>query len=291
MPFVIRIVLALGAVSLIGGLDATFGPRLVFSPFYALPVAFTAWHAGFPAGVAVAVAAGVARFASEAAWHGADAAAMWNGLAWTAVFVALAHLMTWARGRSETVAALDDRVSELIQIEHSYARTDPLTSLCNRRAFIDALQQAEARSRRSAGALAVARLDIDGFRRLNETYSRADGDQLLRAVSTSLALTTRMGDLASRLENDEFAILLYGCGPEDARRVGQRLVSEVKELGRAYPEARVTASIGIACFASAGPDPDEMMRLAGFALRRAQEDGGDTVLVEREWSASEPNTA
>lgn len=291
MRLVVLMILALGAVALIGGLDTAISPRLLVSPFYAVPVAIAAWHLGLGAGIAVAVAAGVARAAADVAWHGFDPATTWNALAWTVLLTALARLMTWARARNETVAALDDRVNELIQIEHSYARTDPLTSLCNRRAFIDALQQAEARSRRTAGALAVARLDIDGFGRFNDTYSRAEGDQLLRAISTSLTLTTRMGDLAARLENDEFAILLDGCSPEDAQRVGKRLVAEVKQLGRAYPEARVTASIGIACFASRGPDPDEMMRLAGFALRKAQEEGGDSVLVEREWSANEPNTA
>jgi diguanylate cyclase (GGDEF)-like protein len=291
MRLVVRMILALGAVALIGGLDTAVSPRLLFSPFYAVPLALAAWHLGLRAGLVVAIAAGLARSATDAAWHGADGATAWNALAWTALLIALARLITWARTRNDTVTALDDRVSELIQIEHSYARTDPLTSLCNRRAFVDALQQAEARSRRTAGALAVARLDVDGFRHFNDTYSRADGDQLLRAIATSLALTTRMGDLAARLENDEFAVLLYGCGPEDAQRVGKRLVAEVKELGRAYPEARVTASIGIACFAAVGPDPDEMMRLAGFALHKAQDDGGDSVLVEREWSAGEPNTA
>jgi diguanylate cyclase (GGDEF)-like protein len=277
-----RTALAVGAVAVIGGLDAAAGPRLALAAFYVVPIALVAWHAGLRHATIVALAAGVARLASELAWHEPDAVAMWNGVAWTAVFLGLARFAAWGRARREEVAALETRVGELIQIEHSFARTDPLTSLCNRRAFIDALQQAEARSRRSGGALAVARLDIDGFRDLNETYSRADGDQLLRAIATSLSLTTRMGDLASRLENDEFAVLLYGCGPEDAQRVGQRLVAEVAELGRAYPEARVTASIGVACFTSPGPDPDEMMRLAGAALRRTREDGGNAVLVERE---------
>ena len=284
MPSVIRSVLALGAIVIIGALDANVGPRLVFAPFYALVVALAAWHTGLRPGIVVAAAAGVARLISDLAWHDAGAITIWNGLAWTAVFVSLAWFIAWGRARREEIASLESRVGELIQIEHNFARTDPLTSLCNRRAFIDALQQAEARSRRSGGALAVARLDVDGFRRLNDTYSRADGDQLLRGIATSLSLTTRMGDLAARLENDEFAILLYGCGPDDAQRVGQRLVAEVAELGRAYPEARVTASIGVACFASPGPDPDEMMRLAGLALHRAQEDGGNTVLIEREWT-------
>ena len=286
MAAVFRTVLALGAVALVGGLDASLGPRLAFSPFYAAAVALVGWRAGFGDALLVALAAGIARLSSDIAWHGVDIVTIWNGIAWTALFIGLARFTAWGRARREEVAGLETRVGELIQIEHSFARTDPLTSLCNRRAFIDALQQAEARSRRNGGALAVARLDVDGFRHLNEAYSRADGDQLLRAVATSLSLTTRMGDLASRLENDEFAILLYGCGPDDAKRVGQRLVKEVAELGRAYPEARVTASIGIACFTSPGPDPDEMMRLAGLALRRTREEGGNAVLVEREWKAA-----
>jgi diguanylate cyclase (GGDEF)-like protein len=279
-----RILLALGAVTIICGLDATVASRLIFTPFYAVVVALVAWHVGRRAGFAIAIVAGVARVASDLAWHRPDVLLAWNAVAWTAGFGALALFVAHARAQDEEVGTLEGRVSELIQIEHSFARTDPLTSLCNRRAFIDALQQAEARSRRSGGALAIARLDVDDFHRLNETYSRADGDQLLRGVSTSLSLTTRMGDLAARLENDEFAILLYGCSPEDAQRVGQRLVAEVAELGRAYPEARTTASIGVACFASPGPDPDEMMRLAGSALRRARQSGGNAVVVEREWT-------
>jgi diguanylate cyclase (GGDEF)-like protein len=284
MSSALRTLLALLAIAIVGGLDAIVAPRLILTPVLALLVALTAWRIDARVAIVAALAAGAARLAADLAWHGADALTAWNALAWTAAFVALAQLVSRARERRDTVAALEGRIGELVQVEHSFARTDPLTSLCNRRAFIDALQQAEARSRRSGGALAVARLDIDNFRRLNETYSRADGDQLLRGVATSLALTTRMGDLAARLENDEFAVLLYGCGPDDAQRVGQRIVAEIEELGRAYPEARSTVSVGIACFASPGPDPDEMMRLAGAALRRARQTGGNAAVVEREWT-------
>jgi diguanylate cyclase (GGDEF)-like protein len=278
-----RIVLALGAVAL-GVLDVAITERFMLTPFLGVLVALVAWHIGGWPGILVAVAAGGVKLASELTRQPVDAGAAWYTIAWTIALVGLALFVSKARARGETVASLERRVEELVQIEHSYARTDRLTSLCNRRAFIDALQQAEARSRRSGGALAVARLDIDNFHKLNETYSRADGDQLLRGVATSLSLTTRMGDLAARLENDEFAILLYGCGPDDAQRVGQRIVAEVAELGAAYPEARTTGSVGIACFASPGPDPDEMMRLAGAALRRARQSGGNAAIVEREWT-------
>jgi diguanylate cyclase (GGDEF)-like protein len=284
MSSAVRTLLALGAIVVIAALDATIAPRGLFAPFLAVFVGMAAWYVGPSVALVLAFAAGIARVGSDLAWHQPDALTALNGLSWTAALVGCALFVSHARVRNNMVAQLEERVGELVQVEHSFARTDPLTSLCNRRAFIDALQQAEARSRRSGGALAVARLDIDNFHRLNETYSRADGDQLLRGVSTSIALTTRMGDLAARLENDEFAVLLYGCGPEDAQRVGQRIVSEVAELGRAHPEAPVTASMGIACFASPGPDPDEMMRLAGAAMRRAKQDGGNAAVVEREWT-------
>ena len=81
-------------------------------------------------------------------------------------------------------------------------------------------------------------------------------------------------------EGDEFALLLYNCAPDNALKIGQRLVDEVAELGRAYPNARVTGSVGMACFTANGPDPDEMMRFAGGALRRARQAGGNNVIVE-----------
>jgi diguanylate cyclase (GGDEF)-like protein len=286
MRSVIRTVAALIAVVAIGAVDAASGQRLVLEPLHAIPTAVAAWYAGRSHGIVVALAAAVALGVAEVAGQGLDAIAVWNICTWAAALVAFAVFVSAARARREQVTALENRVAELIQIEHSFARTDQLTSLSNRRAFIDALQQAEARSRRSGGALSVARVDVDGFRALNEKYSRAEGDQLLRAIATSLSLTTRMGDLASRLENDEFAVLLYGCGPADAERVGQRLVEEIAALGRAYPEVRITASIGIACFRAPGPDPDEMMRHAGAALRRAKQAGGNTAIVERETAPS-----
>src|SRR5204862_4588900 len=199
-------------------------------------------------------------------WNCGDQLAGTQGALLGVALLAGLWLATWARGRGDEVHALEGRVNELVQIERSFARTDPLTSLCNRRAFVDALQKAEARGRRTGERLAVARLDVDGFRALNDAYSRNEGDHLLRAIATSLSLTTRMGDLAARLENDEFALLLYNCAPDHAEKIGQRLVDEVAELGRAYQNARVTASVGMACFTASGPDPDEMMRLAGTAV-------------------------
>src|SRR5258705_12753927 len=280
MPLSVRTAGAIALVAGLGVLDAVVSPRLPFSILYFLPVMAAAWFGNRGHAFVVAVAAIGARAGADVGWNGFDQLAALQLVTWGAALVVASALTAWAHSRREDVNALKDRINELLQIERSFARTDPLTSLCNRRAFVDALQGAEARGRRTGERLAVARLDIDGFKTLNDAYSRNEGDQLLRAIATSLSLTTRMGDLAARLENDEFALLLYNCGPDHAQKIGRRLVDEIAELGRAYPNARVTGSVGMACFMAAGPDPDEMMRLAGSALRHARHSGGNSVVVE-----------
>ena len=292
MPPVIRTVGAIALVAGIGVLDAVVSARLPFSILYFAPVIGATWYVGRSQGLVVAVVAIAARFITDIHWNGIDALSLTQAVLWGFALMVAPRLTAWAHARREEVTALESRINELLQIERSFARTDPLTSLCNRRAFVDALQKAEARGRRTGERLAVARLDVDGFRALNDAYSRNEGDQLLRAIATSLSLTTRMGDLAARLENDEFALLLYNCAPDHAQKIGHRLVDEVAELGRAYPNARVTGSVGMACFTASGPDPDEMMRLAGAALRQARHGGGNAVVVETpESSAREMSAA
>jgi diguanylate cyclase (GGDEF)-like protein len=294
MPLPIRTAGAIVVVVGIAVLDTLVSARLPFSILYFAPVVAAAWYGDRNHGLVVAVVAIVARFITDIHWNGIDGLALAQAVMWGLALLVVPRLTAWGHARREEVTSLEARINELLQIERSFARTDPLTSLCNRRAFIDALQKAEARGRRTGERLGVVRLDVDGFKALNDAYSRTEGDQLLRAVATSLSLTTRMGDLAARLENDEFALLLYSCAPDDAQKIGQRLVDEVAELGRAYPNSRVTASVGMACFTASGPDPDEMMRLAGTALRQARHRGGNTVVIEtseaiaREMSASKP---
>jgi diguanylate cyclase (GGDEF)-like protein len=294
MPLPIRTAGAIVVVAGIAVLDSLVSARLPFSILYFAPVVAAAWYGDRNHGLVVAVVAIVARFITDVHWNGIDGLALAQAVMWGLALLVVPRLTAWGHARREEVASLEGRINELLQIERSFARTDPLTSLCNRRAFIDALQKAEARGRRTGERLGVVRLDVDGFKALNDAYSRTEGDQLLRAVATSLSLTTRMGDLAARLDNDEFALLLYNCAPNDAQKIGQRLVDEVAELGRAYPNSRVTASVGMACFTASGPDPDEMMRLAGTALRQARHRGGNAVVIEtseaavREMSTSKP---
>ena len=104
---------------------------------------------------------------------------------------------------------------------------------------VSASRPSAPRSRRGGGSLGVARLDLDNFRALNETYSRADGDQLLRAVATSLSLTTRMGDLAARYPIVAWKVYTHAGGPgwylDDhdpaAPQVGRAVLDRALQLG------------------------------------------------------------
>ncbi len=270
---------ALAAVLFCGWLEYLSGPRVEISVFYVIPVVLTAWRFEAKQSVIVALAAVVTQLTAEASWHSPQLVGAWNALAWGSLLLGLSVTVSHARRLQDRVGALQGQVSDLEQLQRRLARTDPVTSLGNRRAFVDALQQAEARTRRTGGSLAVARLDIDRFTAFNDTYGRAQGDQALRAIATALALATRMGDLLARLDQDEYAVLLYACEPQDAAHVARRLIEQVAEVGRTYTEVPLTASVGVACFTRPGPDPDEMMRLAAIAQRQARSEGGGRVVL------------
>src|SRR5258705_1417877 len=153
---------AIALVAAIGLLDTAVSPLLPFSILYFLPVMAAAWYANRTQGLIVAFAAIATRVATDVRGNGVDPLTVTQGILWGAALVLAPGITTWAHGRREQVAALGGRINELLQMERTFARTDPLTSLCNRRAFVDALQKAEARGRRTGERLPGARADIHG---------------------------------------------------------------------------------------------------------------------------------
>jgi diguanylate cyclase (GGDEF)-like protein len=103
------------------------------------------------------------------------------------------------------------------------AMIDPLTGLYNRRFAEQRLAAEVARSERAGHPLGVLMLDISNFKQINETYTRAAGDQVLRGFATRLSRVIRGSDLAVRLDGDEFLILLPDCTADQLKRVMGRL--------------------------------------------------------------------
>ena len=111
------------------------------------------------------------------------------------------------------------------------AATDPLTGVANRRAFLDALEREWARREHDGRGSLVCVIDLDGFKRINDTYGHAAGDDALRRVSQALLDTTRASDCVGRIGGDEFAVLLTGAQAAAAGAAFEwRVRSRLREL-------------------------------------------------------------
>lgn len=165
------------------------------------------------------------------------------------------------------------------------SRTDPLTGLANRRCFMDALEAQWARSRRSSRPVALLAIDVDHFKRYNDTYGHGAGDACLQRVAALLSGSARgETDLAARPGGEEFAVLLPGVDAEAAGRVAERIRALVEKATRAVeaglPEA-VTVSIGVAAMPAGGEAAERLLVAADRALYRAKETGRNRVEVDR----------
>lgn len=161
---------------------------------------------------------------------------------------------------------------------HHLAHHDALTGLPNRRAFMG--QHAEsAASTRSA---AMALIDLDHFKNINDSLGHPVGDQVLCLVAQRLRRTCRSGDALARLGGDEFALLLRDLPAETAQEEAHRRLEDVLHALR-QPEwvdgfrVDVRASIGAALFPAVPTSHDELLRRADTALYAAKRDGRDTL--------------
>ncbi len=128
----------------------------------------------------------------------------------------------------------------------SYALTDPLTGLPNRRALYEELERLERRAMREGGSVLVGLVDLDGFKGINDTYGHQQGDVFLQEVSRRLASTLRSSDMLGRIGGDEF--VLVGPGPTiergNAGPGGEALRGEAEDAARSLEERATAATIG-----------------------------------------------
>ena len=174
------------------------------------------------------------------------------------------------------VMALDmSVVRHLHQQLESQAITDALTGLLNRRGFYQALEAALSRIQRSGQRLAVLYLDLDGFKRINDSLGHAAGDELLKRVGEQLKASLRPYDRLARMGGDEFTALLDSLEhPEDAARIAEKLIEQVS-IRYTLDGVDVTlgASVGIACFPECGQTVEGLLRAADMAMYEAKRTG------------------
>jgi diguanylate cyclase (GGDEF)-like protein len=175
------------------------------------------------------------------------------------------------------VVALKEGLDRALVRLRVLAAHDPLTGALNRRAFGDALAAAVARAERGEGGCAIAILDIDHFKRINDAHGHAAGDAALCRLTGLLTERTRANDVVGRLGGEEFAVLLDGtdvAGAEvfahDLRRA---LADGAEPLGAAF-----TVSVGVAELEPGDDAAERMLVAADHALYAAKDAGRDRVV-------------
>jgi diguanylate cyclase (GGDEF)-like protein len=161
----------------------------------------------------------------------------------------------------------------------SLARTDPLTGLLNRRGFDEALAREHARRLRGGPPCALLLVDIDHFKRVNDTWGHPAGDETLRRLGGLLSSTFRAGDIVGRIGGEEFAVLLVDCEPDEAAERARGLCDGVRTQARDW-EHPITVSVGVAAGLERAQTPGELTASADAALYAAKAAGRDRVWIE-----------
>jgi diguanylate cyclase (GGDEF)-like protein len=164
-------------------------------------------------------------------------------------------------------------------IAQARAATDPLTGLGNRRLVEDALARLVAQSRRTGEGFAVAMIDLDRFKSVNDTHGHEAGDALLVAVADALNAETREYDIVGRRGGDEFIVLLAGLDGTAAVGVMERCRGSIAGLRLGSPAITTTASFGVAAAVGGDVgDPSALVRAADDAVYEAKARGGNCVV-------------
>lgn len=159
---------------------------------------------------------------------------------------------------------------------------DPLTGLANRRRFFEEADREYERTLRYGRSLSIMLLDIDHFKRVNDTFGHAVGDRVLQRVSGIIAGTVRKSDLACRYGGEEFAVLLPEADPQTAQKLGERMLRSIKQstiiLGN--EQVSISASMGIAGFSEAEDVPPHiLLERADKILYQAKNSGRDRLCL------------
>jgi len=160
------------------------------------------------------------------------------------------------------------------------ANKDLLTKLHNRSAIMATLETEIARSHRDQRSVGVALLDIDHFKKVNDTYGHFAGDAVLRETAARLKSSMRAYDQVGRYGGEEFLVVLPNCDMEQAVQQADRMrirLQESKILADAGVEIPVTASFGVTITDLSDRDPDVFIRVADEALYRAKANGRNRV--------------
>lgn len=195
----------------------------------------------------------------------------------------------FVRADYETIQVLVDHLAILLENMRLYRQTaemavrDSLTGLLNRRRLHERLKEEISRSARYHHPLSLLMIDVDHFKRYNDTYGHQQGDELLRILAATLLQNVRQSDIVGRYGGEEFAVVLPETDKESAYILARRLCEVVADTPfPGYPGGlpeQCTISIGVASYPDDALSLSELVAAADEALYRAKRSGRNRVVV------------
>lgn len=188
-----------------------------------------------------------------------------------------------SEGERVIVVGIAEDITEKKQLEGELQRlatTDVLTQSSNRRHFFECARQAFDHAREDGTPLAFLLLDIDDFKRINDSYGHQEGDQVLQRIADSGKAVLRRGDQFGRIGGEEFAAIFPGCNAQAAELIAERLQREVQRLSFSHGEQAysVTVSQGLTALTDQDTSLDDLFARADAAMYRAKRQGKNQIV-------------
>lgn len=163
---------------------------------------------------------------------------------------------------------------------HKMALTDPLTGIANRRCFVDSVESELSRCRREQQGVSFLLLDLDHFKKINDTYGHQGGDQALKSVSETIRQTLRQYDIFGRIGGEEFAVFLGNTDLTTAVDIAERLRQAIEKQVIVFDQVsfQVTTSVGLTSLPSS-VEFEQLYLHADEALYRAKQAGRNRVVT------------
>lgn len=253
---------------MLGWLYTFTGHEYAFASATMVPLVAMAWVGGRNDGYLFSLLAAIM-------WAGADfMAELPSSATWLPVANSLIRLIIYV-----FVSYLIAHVKQLLVREKDLATHDELTKLLNRRAFFELGHAAVDRSKRYGHSMAVAFLDLDDFKQLNDTRGHKVGDHALKVAATALRKKLRSTDIIARIGGDEFAVLIPETSFEAAVEAGQKIANAVNTAMKKF--SPVSVSVGVSWFETTKGDFSGMLEAADALMYEIKQEGKHGVRIQR----------
>ena len=260
-------------VGLLAAADRWLGKAISLSVFFLAPVGLATWYGNLRAGLALSILSGMTMVVLDMpldAGLNARLGVLWNGAAHLGFFSIVSYLLHIHKRHFEA--------------EKTFGRTDPLTGILNRRAFMEQSAYLFNLASYHGTPISVAYIDIDNLKQMNDCHGHVAGDALIKSVAEAMQQCCRRSDIIARLGGDEFAIVLADTNQDAARTIVAKFQRAIQ--GALHSPSAVTCSVGVVTFVQFPSSIEQAVGIADALMYSVKAAGKNAVaftVFEEPW--------